>query len=99
MYSCLLAIITKYGYESRNQKCTFVLILNLSEEGKIDFDKELLEKIASLDNERDKEKEKTIDIREKYQYGTILKLKENLYKELFNLAQEVISKTKEIIER
>jgi len=97
IYSCLLAIITKFGYESGNQECTFALILHLIEENKLDFDKELLDKIVSLDNNKNKEKSK--DIREKYQYGTSLSLKDNLYKELFELAQEVISKTKEIIEK
>ena len=96
MYSCLLAIISKFGYESGNQECTFALIFHLIEEGKIDFDKNLLEKIASLENNKDKEGIK--DIRERYQYGTSLSLKDNLYKELFELAQKVISKTKEIIE-
>jgi len=96
MYSCLLAVISKFGYESGNQECTFALIFHLIEEGKIDFDKNLLEKIASLENNKDKEGIK--DIREKYQYGTSLSLKDNLYKELFELAQKVISKTKEIIE-
>ena len=96
MYSCLLAVISKFGYESGNQECTFALIFHLIEEGKIDFDKNLLEKIASLEDNKDKEGIK--DIREKYQYGTSLSLKDNLYKELFELAQKVISKTKEIIE-
>jgi len=96
MYSCLLAVISKFGYESGNQECTFALIFHLIEEGKIDFDKNLLEKIASLEDNKDKEGIK--DIRERYQYGTSLSLKDNLYKELFELAQKVISKTKEIIE-
>ena len=37
-------------------------------------------------------KEKTVEIRERYQYETFLSLKDNLYKELFELAQEVIEK-------
>ncbi len=99
MYSCLLAIITKFGYESRNQECTFALILNLIERGEIDFDKELLDKIASIEPKDEGGKEKTVEIREKYQYGTFLSLKDNLYNELFELAQEVIAKAKEIIEK
>lgn len=98
MYSCLLAIITKFGYESGNQECTFALILSLIEQNEIDFDKGLLDKIASIEPDKDKEKERTIDIRERHQYGTSLSLKEKLYKELFELAQEIIVKTKEIIE-
>jgi len=97
MYHCLLAIATKFGYESRNQECTFALISKFIEEGKIDFEKELLSKISVLDIEKTDEKT-TVEIREYYQYGTSLSLKDNLYKELFELAKEVISKTKVIIE-
>jgi len=96
MYHCLLAIAVKFGYESRNQECTFALINNLIEEKKIDFEKEVLDKIASLNV---KPEEKTsVKIREQYQYGTSLSIDNNLYKELFELAKKVISKTKEIIE-
>ena len=96
MYHCLLAIALKFGYESRNQECTFALIYYLIEERKINFDKNLLNKIASLNIE---EGEKTsVEIREQYQYGTNLSLKDNLYEELFELARNIISKTKEIIE-
>ena len=63
---------------------------------KINFDENLLNKIASLDIE---EGEKTsVEIREQYQYGTNLSLKDNLYEELFELAKNIISRTKEIIE-
>ena len=96
MYHCLLAIALKYGYESRNQECTFSLIHYLIEEKKINFDVNLLNKIASLNI---KEGEKTsVEIREQYQYGTSLSIKDNLYRELFELAKNIILKTKEIVE-
>ena len=98
MYHCLLAIAVKFGYESRNQECTFALINSLIEVGKIELKKELLDKIANLDVESAKE-DTSIEIREQYQYGTEISIKDNLYKELFELAQRVISRTKEIIEK
>ena len=97
MYHCLLAIGLKFGYESRNQKCTFALISSLIDDKKIDFERSTLDKIAVLDTKE--EEQTTMAIREKYQYGTSLSLKEDIYKELFNLAQEVLSKTKLIIEQ
>ena len=98
MYHCLLAIAAKFGYESGNQECTFALIHSLIEDKKIDFEKELLDKIAlSLNVEKSKEKT-SIKIREQYQYGTDLSLEENLYQELFKLAKKIIAKTREIIE-
>src|SRR3989344_4392474 len=51
MYHCLLAIAVKFGYESRNQECTFALIQNLIEDKAINFDKELLAMIAKIDTE------------------------------------------------
>ncbi|MBU4086071.1 MAG: hypothetical protein KKB21_00685 [Nanoarchaeota archaeon] len=97
MYHCLLAIAAKFGYESRNQECTFVLILSLIEDKKINLEQSLIDKIAKLDSKEDENT--SLDIREKYQYGTSLSIKdEHLYKELFSLAQEVIGKAKVIIE-
>ena len=98
IYHCLLSIIAKFGYESGNQECTFALIHSLIEDKKIDFEEELLDKIAlSLDVEKNKDKT-SMKIREQYQYGTDLSLEDNIYQELFKLAQEVIAKTKRIIE-
>lgn len=96
MYHCLLAIAIKFGYESRNQECTFSLIYSLIEEEKINLKKELLDKITSLDI---KETENTsVELREKYQYGTSLSIKDDIYNSLLELAKEILSKTKEMIE-
>ena len=97
MYHCLLAIITKFGYESGNQECTFVLINSLIEDKKISFDKKIIDKIATLKVKEHSEKT-TVDIREEYQYGTKLSIEDNLYEELFSLAKDIISKTKVIVE-
>ena len=97
MYQCLLAIAAKFGYESRNQECTFALINSLIEDGKIDFDKNLLEKISSFETE-ETEEQTTVEVREQYQYGTSLTLKDDLYNEQLELAKKVIAKTKLIIE-
>ncbi len=98
IYHCFLSIAAKFGYESENQECTFALIYYLIEEGKIDFNKELLDQVASLDIEKSKE-EATIKEREFYQYGTKLSMDQEVYEKLLELAKEIISKTKEIIER
>jgi len=74
MYHCLLAIIIKHGYESRNQECTFTLIYNLIEDNKINFEKEIIDKIGSLNTAEIKQT--IINIREQYQYGIELNLKD-----------------------
>lgn len=97
MYHCLLAISVKFGYESRNQECTIALIHDLIKDEKIDLEKKLIDKIASFDIEKYNEKT-SIEIREQFQYGTELSLKDDLYKELLELAKEILFKTKYIIE-
>ncbi len=97
MYHCLLAIAVKFGYNSRNQECTFALMYSLIEDGKLNLDEETLRKISVLDI-KNKEEPVTIEKREFYQYETELSIKDGrLYKELFELAQEIISKAKDII--
>ena len=55
-YHSLLAIALKFGYESRNQECTFALIYSLIDDNRIDFKKELMDKITTLDPEEAREK-------------------------------------------
>jgi uncharacterized protein (UPF0332 family) len=98
MYHCLLAIATKFGYESRNQECTFALIYSLIEDNKIDFEEELLNKITSLEI-RETSERTTTEIREQYQYGTELSIKDDIYRELIELAKAIIFKTKIILEK
>lgn len=96
MYHCLLAIAAKFGYESKNQECTFALMYSLIEDNKIDFEEKLLNKISSLDI-KDTDEKTIVEVREKYQYGTGLSIKDDLYKDLFELAKKVIEKTREIV--
>ena len=98
MYHCFLAIASKFSYESGNQECTFALIKSLAEDKKIDLDIRIIEKVSSLESQKSSEEATGVKIREKYQYGTQLSIDEDLYNELFILAQEILSKTKEIIE-
>lgn len=98
IYQCFLAIAIKFGYESKNQECTFALIHSLIEDNKINFDKRLLDKIASLEVQKAHEESTSVEIREEYQYGTRLSIREDLYKELLEMARGTLSKAKEIIE-
>ena len=97
IYHCFLAIAIKFGYESRNQECTFALIHSLIYDNKINLEKNLVEKVASLDTDK-KIEDTTTNIRERYQYETKLSLKEDLYDELLELAKNILNKTKGIIE-
>ena len=52
IYHCFLAILAKYGYESRNQACTITVLLTLINEKKLDLDKDLVTQFDSLDVEK-----------------------------------------------
>ena len=52
IYHCFLAILAKYGYESRNQACTISVLLTLINEKKLDLDKDLVNQFDTLDIEQ-----------------------------------------------
>ena len=52
IYHCFLAILAKYGYESRNQACTLTVLLTLINEKKLDLDKNLIAQFDTLDVEK-----------------------------------------------
>ena len=52
IYHCFLAILAKYGYESRNQACTITALLTLINEKKLDLDKDLVAQFDTLDIEK-----------------------------------------------
>ncbi|MBU1252588.1 MAG: hypothetical protein KJ905_02505 [Nanoarchaeota archaeon] len=93
VYHSLLAIISKFGYESRNQECTFALIRMLEEDGKIHLGSEILNEVASFDLD-----EGIIILREKYQYGVELSMREELFNSALEVAKKLLGKVKEILE-
>ena len=52
IYHCFLAILAKYGYESRNQACTITVLHTLINEKKLDLDKDLITQFDTLDVEK-----------------------------------------------
>lgn len=97
MYHCCLAIITKFGYESRNQECTLALVEFLIEEGKLEegFRKYVeMIKPSSEDDEGE-----IIAMREKYQYTPIVEIDVQKVDELLGLCQDMIKDTKGVVGR
>ena len=52
IYHCFMAILAKYGYESRNQACTITVLHTLINEKKLDLDKDLVTRFDTLDVEK-----------------------------------------------
>ncbi len=53
IYHCFLAILSKYGYESKNQSCTITVVMNLIVQKKLNLDKELVLQFDTLEVEKD----------------------------------------------
>ncbi len=95
MYHCLLAVLWKYGYESRNQACTFAAIEMLIIEGKI---KITLDELKSIQESSDNGNETVVDLREYYQYGTETQVEKTRVLFLQQQAKEFVAKVSALLE-
>ncbi|MBI2176231.1 HEPN domain-containing protein [Candidatus Woesearchaeota archaeon] len=71
-YHCFLAILAKYGYESRNQECTVSAIKYLKEQGKIELDDRFIEALRTHAEGEEHLAHTASDLRElreDFQYG------------------------------
>ncbi len=98
IYHGFLAVLAKFGYESRNQECTFALINSLIEDKDIKLEKRFVDEIHSLDPEEKHEAPSIIEIRELEQYGVSITLEDDAYERLLSLAKNALNQVKEIIE-
>ena len=94
-YHSLLAVLQKFGYESRNQECTFAVIEELIEKKKIIIEKEEISKIFM--NEDFKEID-MVNLRERFQYGTETMFEKEKIEEMQSESIRFLEKIKTIIE-
>ncbi|MBI2671919.1 HEPN domain-containing protein [Candidatus Woesearchaeota archaeon] len=101
LYHCLLGILAKNGYESRNQSCTFALIKDLINNGKIkEITKEDLEEIFESDvTETLEHSSKILDIRESMQYSAKTSLEDDLFIKLKERTKLLFEKLRREFER
>ena len=69
IYHCFLAILAKYGYESKNQSCTIIVLLTLIDDKKLNLDKDLIAKFDTLDVEEGITNPPVRESRESSTYG------------------------------
>ena len=86
IYHCFLAILAKYGYESRNQSCTITVLLTLINEKKLNLDKDLITQFDTLDVEKNIANPTVRESREISTYGVET-----------SIDLEQLKKTKELI--
>ncbi len=95
MYHCLLAVLWKYGYESRNQACTFAAIGKLISEGKINI---TIEELQNIQESSDNHDETVVDLREYYQYGTETQVDKGKIILLQQQTKEFVAKVSTLLE-
>ncbi len=100
LYHLLLALISKRGFESRNQSCTFALIENMINKKEISLTKEELKEIYDKDVTDDLEhSNKILDIRENMQYSVKTFLEKGEFEYLKKRTKLLFDKLRKEIEK
>ena len=96
MYYCALAILSKFGVESRNQRCTALFLRSVTEKGIIALSSDFLDHITV---HGDKEETSAVDEREQARYGASVQSEEIMvkYDSMMALCTRYISETEEIV--
>jgi uncharacterized protein (UPF0332 family) len=96
LYYCALAILCKFGVETRSQRCTALFIKYVQEKGLIEYDSKFIEEIMVY---KEKENKTAVDRREKARYGPDIKMKEveENYGDMMKLCKEAIYQAEHII--
>jgi len=96
LYYCALAILSKFGVESRSQKCTAYFLKYAKENNLIDYENEFIERITVYSS---KDEKSDVDERENSRYGSEMKSKEieSKYDYMQNLCKKAISQAEEIV--
>ncbi len=96
MYYCALAILAKFGVESRSQKCTALFLRYVKDKSLINYDDEFIERIMVY---KAKGEETDVDEREKARYGSSVQSEDIMQKYGFmmGVCQRCISAGEEIV--
>ncbi len=97
IYHCFLAILAKYGYESKNQACTITVLLNLIDEGKLNLDKDLVAQFDTLDVEKNITNPTVRESRELSTYGVETSIDLQQLKKIKELTLKVQKETIRIL--
>jgi len=89
MYHALLAVLYKFGYESKNHECTILAIEHLIQINKLRLD---MKDITFIRTTEQMKAQDAKSLREEFQYGT----KTEVNKEILD---NLIKKSKEIVEK
>ena len=96
LYYCALAVLSKFGIESRSQKCTAAFLRYAKDNNLIEYSDEFVERITVY---RDKEEKSDVDERETARYGSSVESSEvaSKYEYMANICKKAISQCEEIV--
>ena len=96
LYYCALAILCKFGVETRSQRCTASFIKYVKEKGLIEYNAEFIERILV---HREKDKTTSVDEREEARYGNKIKIDtvQERYTDTMNVCKAAVSQAEEIV--
>ena len=96
LYYCALAILTKFGVESRSQRCTALFLKYVKEKRLIVYKDEFIERIMV---HRYKEKKSDVDEREEARYSSSIKIIEieKNYEKMMQLCGEALIQCEKIV--
>ncbi len=95
-YYCALAILAKFGVESRSQKCTALFLKYVKEKGLINYDDEFIDRITVYS---DKNTTSDVDERENARYSSLIKMRDIMkkYDFMMNLCKKCIDQCEAIV--
>jgi uncharacterized protein (UPF0332 family) len=96
LYYCALAILSKFGIESRSQKCTALFLRYAKDGGLMDYDGEFIDRITVHSSKYEKS---DVDERETARYSSSISSKEveSKYESMNTICKKAISQAEEII--
>lgn len=96
MYYCALAILSKFGVETRNQKCTALFLRYVKDKGLINYDDEFIDRITVYS---DKDVKSDVDEREDARYGSSVKSEDIMqrYDTMMEICRSCITQCEEIV--
>jgi len=96
LYYCALAILAKFGIESRSQRCTASFLRYAKDNNLIDYDDDFIDRIIVY---RGKEEKSDVDERETARYSSSITSKEieSKYEHMNQICKKAISQAKEIV--
>ncbi len=95
-YYCALAILAKFGVESRSQKCTALFLRYVKDKDLIDYDDEFINRIMV---HKEKEEKTDVDEREDARYSSAVQSEEIIgkYEFMMDVCRKCISACEEIV--